>query len=126
MVSVRAKVYPTEDAEKVREAVLNIFPTENVVVEEDEITARPTELGTFMTLIRQHRILDAVRGRMIAGIEGNRTTFHLNKQAAYAGKVSMAEGSPPLGNITVTIEDDDIEASISQIAPMTVDGEVIE
>ncbi|MFA5312912.1 MAG: RNA-binding domain-containing protein [Methanomassiliicoccales archaeon] len=125
-VLVSARVFPTEDPEKVREAITNLFPTEEVTMEGEEVVARPADIGRFMTTIRQMRILDAVRGRMRHGVDGNRSTFHLNKQAAHAGKVSAAEGVPPLGNITVTIESDDIEKAIDEIAPMTVNGEVVE
>jgi hypothetical protein len=125
-VLVSARVFPAEDPEKVREAITNLFPAEEVAIEGEEMVAKPTDIERFMTTIRQMRILDAVRGRMRHGVIGNSTTFQLNKQAAYAGKVSAAEGVPPLGNITVRIESDDIEKTIDQIAPMTVNGEVVE
>ncbi|MCE5295665.1 MAG: hypothetical protein LLG16_00990 [Euryarchaeota archaeon] len=125
-VLVSARVFPTEDPEKVREAITNLFPAEDVTILGEEMVAKPTDIERFMMTIRQMRILDAVRGRMRHGVIGNSTTFQLNKQAAYAGKVSAAEGVPPLGNITVIIESDDIEKTIDQIAPMTVNGEVVE
>src|SRR5512145_2808707 len=124
-VLVKARLNPTEDEARVRRAITNLFPTDDITIEGEDVVARPQDLEMFMMLIRQLRILDAVRGRMRAGVEGNTTTFQLNKQAAFAGKVSAAEGVPPLGNITVTIESDDIERTIDAIAPMTVDGEVV-
>lgn len=124
-VMVSARVHPTEDPDKVREAITNLFPTEDVVIDGDDMVARPADIERFMMLIRQLRILDAIRKKMRAGMVGNMTMFQLNKQAAYAGTVSAAEGAPPLGNIMVMIESDDIERSIDNIAPMTVDGELV-
>lgn len=124
-VLVKARVYPTEDPEKVREAITNLFPAGDISIEGDVMIARPKNLEKFMLAIRQMRILDAIRGRMRQGMSGNTTTFDLNKQAAHAGKVSAAEGCPPLGNIVIMIESDDIEKAIDEIAPMTVNGEVV-
>jgi uncharacterized protein len=124
-VLVSARVYPTEDPEKVKDAITNLFPTKDVTIEGEEAMARPADVERFMMSIRQMRILDAVRGKMRHGVVGNTTTFYLNKQAAHAGKISAAEGDPPLGNITVMIESDNIEKTIDEIAPMTVNGEVV-
>ena len=39
--------------------------------------------------------------------------------------MSFADRNPVLGAIEVRIEDDDLEALIDRVAPMTVDGEEV-
>jgi predicted RNA binding protein with dsRBD fold (UPF0201 family) len=121
----RTRVFPTEDEAKVLQALSNLFPEGVIEKEGDDLVCRSAELDEFKELIRRDRILDATRVTMLKGIVGNSTTFSLNKQVAVVGKVSMAEGDPPLGKIIVTIEADDIEKEIDVIAPRTVDGEEV-
>ncbi len=123
-VAASARWYPTEDRERVRRCLLNIFPDAELSEEEGKITATAGEMSRFKELIRNHRILDSTRAVMLRGTAGDRTTFLLNKQAAFVGKVSFAEGNAPLGHIEVVIADDDIEALIDDVAPRTVDGEI--
>jgi predicted RNA binding protein with dsRBD fold (UPF0201 family) len=124
-LEARASLFPTEDPEKVRQALLNIFPDGTIELVDEEMILRAEQMDRFKQTIRSLRILDSTRNAMRHGISGNSTSFSLNKQAAYAGKVSQAEGAPPLGNINVWIEADDIEKAIDVIAPQTVNGEEI-
>ena len=127
MVSVvaKAKVYPTEDPAKVRQALLSIFPGADLQEGEGEMVARTDDLGHFMGQVRRQRILDATRVVLIRAVQGRSTELHLNKQVAFLGKITFAEGNAPLGNIDVMFEDDDIQALIDRITPRTVDGEEV-
>ena len=62
---------------------------------------------------------------MLSNVRGNSTRMSLNKQVATVGKVSFTDRRPVLGAIEVTVKDDDIEALIDRVAPMTVDGEEV-
>jgi predicted RNA binding protein with dsRBD fold (UPF0201 family) len=62
---------------------------------------------------------------MIKGRRKDRTVFDLNKQAAFAGRISFTEERAVLGTIRVTIEDEDIDAAINIVAPATVDGKEV-
>jgi len=125
-VTVSCPVYPSEDPDKVRNALLGIFPTGDFVLE-NGVMAGPADLDTFSSLIRRQRILDTTRSQMLRGIGRSRrkTRFSLNKQVATVGKVSFVEYRIALGTIEVTVEDDDIEGLIDRIAPVTVDGEEV-
>ncbi len=89
------------------------------------MTASTADLSHFMEQVRRQRILDAMRATLLRGAEGGRTTFCLNKQAAFAGKISMVEGNVPLGAIVVTIQDDDLSSLVDRVAPTTVEGEEV-
>lgn len=125
LVSISCPVNPSEDPEKVRSAILSIFP--DAVLEEDGEGFRGTapSLERFSQLIRRQKILDATRAVLITGVRGNRTRMLLNKQVATVGKVSFADRRPVLGAIEVFIEDDDLLALIDRVSPITVDGEEV-
>jgi predicted RNA binding protein with dsRBD fold (UPF0201 family) len=124
-VVAKTKVYPTEDLEKVKQALLNIFPGADLQEAEGELVAVTEDLGHFMEQVRRQRILDATRAVLIHAIHGSSTQLHLNKQVAFVGKITVVEGKPPLGDIDVTFEDDDIQALIDRMTPRTVDGEEV-
>jgi predicted RNA binding protein with dsRBD fold (UPF0201 family) len=123
-VFITCPVYPSEDQEKVKDAIMNIFP---------DASLERTELGfeggattdRFRTLIRKQKILDGTRSMMFKGVRGHKIVLHLNKQVAAVGKISFTEPKTILGTISVTIDCDGPEALIDQIAPRTVDGEEV-
>lgn len=123
-VVASARLYPTEDGERVRRCLLNVFP--EAVLEEDEgtIWAKTDNLSRFKEIIRNHRILDSTRAVMLRGMTDDSITFQMNKQAAFVGKISFVEGNAPLGHIEVIIKDDELEALIDGVAPQTIDGEI--
>ncbi|MDO5862041.1 MAG: RNA-binding domain-containing protein [Thermoplasmata archaeon] len=125
LVSISCPVNPSEDPEKVRGAVLAIFPDAEIELSGGRYTGTAPGLGKFSQLIRRDRILDATRAVLVVNTKGNATRMALNKQVATVGKVSFAERRPVLGAIEVTIEDDDINALIDRVAPITVDGEEV-
>ncbi len=117
-VRVTAKCHPTEDRAKVVEGIAAIFPDAEIRGD-FEIEAFATALDHFAEMLARQQIRDAARAILRRNIEGNSTAFTLNKQVAAVGKVSFAEGSHPLGDIEVTVVDDDIESLIDRVAPST-------
>jgi len=122
LVTIRTLLRPTEDPEKVRAAILNLFPESEIAIGQEEVVAKTASLGRFMTMIRNQKILDSVRKTLLSGISAGSTCFSLNKQAAFVKRVSLSEGKAALGNIEVTIEAEDIERLIDEVSPRTVDG----
>ncbi|MHC1710461.1 MAG: RNA-binding domain-containing protein [Methanomassiliicoccales archaeon] len=123
-VEAIARLFPTEDAERVRRCLLNVFP--EAVLEEGEgiIRAKTADLSRFKEIIRNHRILDSTRAVMLRGMTDDGIAFQMNKQAAFVGKISFVEGNAPLGHIEVIIKGDSLEALIDGVAPQTIDGEI--
>jgi len=125
-ISVICPVFPSEDKEKVIRAVMNIFPDAVLDIQDNEMSATLDSMEHFGEQIRRQKILDTARSVMIKGRRNSeRTIFHLNKQAAYAGKISFVEERTILGTIKVTIEAEDITAFIELLAPNTVNGEEV-
>jgi hypothetical protein len=78
-----------------------------------------SDVEHLRTILRNQKIRDAARDVMIRHRQGDATRFHLNKQAAYAGRVNFGTGAP-LGDLAVTIEDADLDAVIDRVAESTV------
>jgi len=125
LITARARLFPTEDLDKVRRALLNVFPDALVEEYEGGLIARSGSLARFKELIRNQRILDSTRSALLRATSGSETRFQLNKQVAYVGKISFTEGSMALGSIEVSIESDDILSLIDEVAPVTVGGEEV-
>jgi len=120
-VRVYSRVSPSEDEEKVRKAILNIFPGSDLIPHGNGLLAE-TDLKGFSSMIRRQKILDSTRKMMLKGIRNGRIELFLNKQVAFVGKISFTEPRSILGAIEVEIYDDDLEALIDRVSPTTVDG----
>jgi predicted RNA binding protein with dsRBD fold (UPF0201 family) len=112
-VIVTVEVHPTEDVDKVTEAVENFFPHASLETKSEGTTSRlvaMTEgkngLAHLRTHIRQERIVDAARRIFRRGLQHHSFTFYLNKQVAYANRTSFCEpyGESPLGSIKVVVD----------------------
>ena len=125
LVSISCPVNPSEDPEKVRAAIMSIFPDATLESDDKGFRGEAPGLDRFSQLIRKQKILDATRAILITGVRGNRTRMMLNKQVATVGKVSFADRNPVLGAIEVFVEDDDLLGLIDRVAPITVDGEEV-
>ncbi|MFQ6064016.1 MAG: RNA-binding domain-containing protein [Candidatus Bathyarchaeia archaeon] len=127
-VEIGVDVNPTEDLEKVKRAVENIFGSM-------ELEVKPQKRGSlliaqakgrdgltkFYNVLRRERIRDAARGVLFEGLSGKSITFYLNKQVAYAGHISFSKptGESPLGPIRVRISCDEPREIIEWLAPRT-------
>lgn len=119
-VRASAPVRPTEDPEKVTQAVRNLFPDARIEVRPDAVLGETESLDRLREMIRNQKIRDAARSQLLHGRRGTRTAFTLNKQAAFMGRVNFAASSP-LGDIEVEIESDDLDAAIDFVAESTVE-----
>lgn len=127
-IRVEAEVNPTEDQEKVKRAVENVFG--NV-----EFEVKPQRRGSLLiarakgvngltklyNLLRRERIRDAARGVLFNGLSEKSVVFYLNKQVAYAGHLSFSKpvAESPLGPIKVQISCEDPRELIEWLAPKT-------
>lgn len=123
---LEADVNPTEDPQKVQKAIEELFGLlefqTKTVGERVSITAEsmdPEPLAKFSFLLQKERIRSAARRILRQGLTGEKITFFLNKQVAYAGHISFCEpfAESPLGPIRVEIESDDPKELIEWLAP---------
>jgi predicted RNA binding protein with dsRBD fold (UPF0201 family) len=127
-VQVETEINLTENPEKVKLAVENVFGQVQFEIQTRKrgstLLARTTGtegLTKLYNLLRRERIRNAARSVMFKGFEGKTITFYLNKQVAYAGHLSFSEptGESPLGPIKVTISCDNPRELIDWLASRT-------
>lgn len=115
--------------EKVRGAVLNLFPAIPIKVESRGERTHLVGKGEGIEvldelrgLISQERIIDAARRVLRTSIIGGTIIVCLNKQVAAVKHISFCqpEGESPLGPITVTVESDRLDEVIDRLAPKTL------
>jgi predicted RNA binding protein with dsRBD fold (UPF0201 family) len=114
-VSITVKVFPTEVGDRVKEAVLNIFPEAELRLTESFLTASTADLEKFSTKLRDQRIRGSARTLLHHCVSGEEIVFFLNKQAAFVGKVNFTEGDSVLGDIKVKIVTDEPEVIIDHL-----------
>lgn len=112
---VEAPCRATERGERVKAAILNIFP-EAQLAEGHPFVGEAGSLRRFAELLRTQRIRDSARELLIGAIRDDQLVFYLNKQAAYAGKVSFSAYAP-LGDICVTVTSDRLRDLVEELAP---------
>jgi uncharacterized protein len=127
-VLVEAEVNPTETEEKVKTSVANVFGDVSMQVNPQRVgsvlvaEAKSREaLENFRNLLRRDRVRAAARKVLYKSLRGNKISFFLNKQAAFAGHVSFSQetGECPLGPIKVVIESENPRELIDWLAPRT-------
>lgn len=128
-VQVEADVNPTENEDKVKGAVENMFNNLNWEVKPLKqrnlligIGKGMNSLTMLRNLLRRENIRDAARGVFYEGLKGKDIVFHLNKQVACVGHISFSNpvGESPLGPIKVKIKCDDPRELIDWLAPRTI------
>lgn len=122
VITAIASCYPTEDREKVRQALLNIFPGAEIEEGASMLTARTESADRLREIILDNHIRDTARAVMLHGVRDGSTRFTLNKQVAFVGKVSFLDGPVALGGIEVEVRDENIEKAIDFMAESTVEG----
>ena len=109
MIRVKAELHPTEDPEKVIQAITNLFGDIqlNHDTENNIITGKITEISQLKDLrnrIAQDRIKATMYNTLSRWTKDDYLSFGLNRQAAYAGHVSLnLTNEDPMGPIQIQI-----------------------
>jgi len=122
-VEIRVPLYPTESEEKVREAVLRIFPDAELRCEGEMLLGEAEELDTFLDIIKRHRIRDSAREFLLRRKSSGEYIFELNKQVATVGVVNFVEEQQPLGSILVILRTESDEEFIKRLTPTFEESE---
>ena len=125
-VTIEAQINPTEEPQKVKQAVQNVFGPVDFKLKPKTwgqlLTAQTTGtegLTKLSNLIKRAQIIAASRKVLRSSATDNSITFYLNKQVAYAGHISFSQqtAESPLGPIKVEIKCDNPRKLIDWIAP---------
>ncbi|MFH1179891.1 MAG: RNA-binding domain-containing protein [Candidatus Bathyarchaeota archaeon] len=112
VIKIKAQIQPTEDPEKVTKALTNLFG--NIQLnhdhEENMITGKIEEITQLKELrnrIAQDRIRTTLSNTLTRWMDDDYLSFGLNRQAAYAGHVSLnLTNEDPMGPIQLQIRGD--------------------
>ena len=109
-IRISCRINPTESPEKVRRALTNMFGEIELMETEDMFNAvleGYQSLRELRARIAQDKIRTTLSNVLTRWIDGNRLSFGLNRQAAYAGHVSLTlENEDSMGPIQVFVEGD--------------------
>jgi len=121
MVEAVCEINPSEDAGKVSQALSNIL--ENFELKVDPYSAMCTSsnvdsLSKIHESIQRHHSQKVYQRFLYDNLDGDETWFYLNKQAAFAGSISLCEhdNESPLGPIKVRIRSKNVERIIEWLA----------
>lgn len=113
-IIVRAPVNPTEDLDKIIEALSNIFDYDDIIISEESVTVTGNVscLLPLKEFLEKRQIRDTARMMILKGWNEKSETINikLSKQAAFAGFVNLVDDDlSPLGEIEVEIHTEDVE-----------------
>jgi predicted RNA binding protein with dsRBD fold (UPF0201 family) len=125
-VHIEVEVNPTEDLDKVKLAVENIFGAVKFNVESRTWgqlliaeTSGTEGLTKLHNLLSREQIRAAARKVFFSGMDEKSVTFYLNKQVAYAGHISFCQqtAESPLGPIQIQIRCSNPQELIEWLTP---------
>jgi predicted RNA binding protein with dsRBD fold (UPF0201 family) len=119
-IEMFCSINPSEDPEKIKKSILNIFPNSKIKIEDYSISAQSKDLTSFEKIydtIHFKRSQKNYRRNLENNLENDSTWFYLNKQAAFAEEIAICEEAEesPLGPIKVIMTSPDIDSIIDWI-----------
>lgn len=117
-VTVRARVNPTEELDKVIKAISNIFDYDELEIGDGYIivSGGKESLLKLKSELKNRKIRDTAQKILYKGTENQKINFSLNKQAALVSVPNFVDSQmSALGEIDVEIETDNTEQFIAWI-----------
>ncbi|QLH07800.1 RNA-binding domain-containing protein [Nitrosopumilus ureiphilus] len=119
-IQMTSTLHPSEDSEKVKKAISNIFPYSTVKTDLFSITAQSKELRSFEKIhetIHSKKSQNIYRRYLEKNLDNDTTWFYLNKQAAFVKQIAICEEAEesPLGPIKVILTSSNIDGVIDWI-----------
>ena len=125
-IEAYAAVTPTEDPDKVMEAISKVFVTTNYEFKEGSIKAVSRDLESLSRIqetIRKRKANRVYRRQLRFNANDDSTWFYLNKQAAFVDVVAICDVAEesPMGPIKIILHSKDLENIIDWLAPEFLD-----
>lgn len=116
-IQMISSLNPSEDPEKVKKAISNIFPYSTINSDSFSITAQSKELRSFEKIyevIHTKKSQNTYRRYLERNLDNDTTWFYLNKQAAFVEQIAICEEADesPLGPIKVILTSSNIDEII--------------
>ena len=119
-IQVFCQVNPSEDPEKVKHAINNVFPDMELEISDTQITGRTNNFSVLSPIsksIHEKNIKKTYHRILKNNSDNDSTWFYLNKQAAFVNTVALCSeaNESSLGPIKVILRSNDIEQVIESI-----------
>ena len=119
-IQIFCQINPSEDPEKVKLAVNNIFPDMELEVSDTQIVGKTNSFSVLSPIsksIHEKNIKNTYQRILKNNNDGDSTWFYLNKQAAFVNSVALCSeaNESSLGPIKVVLRSNDIEQVIESI-----------
>mgnify|MGYP000518892969 CR=1 FL=1 len=116
-IQIFSSVNPSEDPEKVKKAISNIFPNSSIVTENSSAHSQSHDLRSLEKIyetIHSRQSQKIYRRTLEKNLKNDTTWFYLNKQAAFVEKIAICEESDesPLGPIKIILTSSNIDGII--------------
>ena len=120
-IEAYAAVNPSEDPEKVQQAISNILQDMNFKYENGSIKGISNDLQSLSKIFKtiKSRKSRTYRRQMRYNLEGDTTWFYLNKQAASVNVIALCEEAEesPLGPIKILLHSKNIDKVMEWLVP---------
>lgn len=119
-IQIFCQINPSEDPEKVKLAVNNVFPEMELEVSDTQIVGKTNNFSVLSPIsksIHEKNIKNTYQRILKNNNDGDSTWFYLNKQAAFVNSVALCSeaNESSLGPIKVVLRSNDIEQVIESI-----------
>ena len=119
-IQIFCEINPSEDPEKVRTAVSNIFPEIELEVSDFDISGQTSNIEILSQVtksIHEKNTKNSYQRILRKNNDGDSTWFYLNKQAAFVNTVALCSeaNESSLGPIKVILRSNNVEQLIDSI-----------
>ena len=120
-IEAYAAVNPSEDPEKVQQAISNVLQDMNFKYESGSIKGISNDLQSLSKIYEtiKSRKSRTYRRQMRYNLQGDTTWFYLNKQAAFVNVIALCEEAEesPLGPIKILLHSKNIDEIMEWLVP---------
>tara|TARA_B100000686_G_scaffold304461_1_gene342099 strand:+ start:3576 stop:3959 length:384 start_codon:yes stop_codon:yes gene_type:complete len=119
-IQIFCEINPSEDPEKVKLAVSNIFPDIELEISDSNVSGKTDDIQILSQIsksMHEKNTKSTYQRILKKNNDGSSTWFYLNKQAAFVNTVALCSeaNESSLGPIKVILRSNDIEQTIDSI-----------
>ena len=120
-INIFCEVNPSEDLEKIKTSILNLFPELKIKVQDNQLSGSSNDielLSKVIKSIKNRQTVSVLSRIMKTNMAENSTWFYLNKQAAFVDVIALCNEADEsaLGPIKIVLNSNNIDDIIEKLA----------
>jgi|TARA_B100000029_G_scaffold2692_1_gene3241 hypothetical protein len=120
-IQVFCEVNPSEDPEKIKTSIFNLFPDLQIKIQENQLSGSSNDIELLSKVtksIKNRQTTKAFSRILKLNMANDSTWFYLNKQAAFVDVVALCSEADEsaLGPIKIVLNSNNIEGIIEKLA----------